>query len=127
MAVAYADWQRADAPPAEAVAAFAGRRPGGVLLLDTWEKGTGRTLLDWLGVPDLARLCGRYRAAGVRVALAGSLGPAQVRQLLPLLPDWIAVRGAACAGDDRGRAVCADRVRALAGLIAGFTAATAAS
>ena len=126
VAVAYADGQRAAAPPVEEVAAFVRRRPGGVLLLDTWEKGSGRTLLDWLNVAELDRLCRRCRAAGARVALAGSLGPEQIRQLLPLGPDWIAVRGAACAGDDRARAVSADRVRALAGLIAAFRAANPA-
>jgi uncharacterized protein (UPF0264 family) len=125
--VAYADWQAAEAPPVDEVTAFVGRRPGGVFLVDTWVKGNGRTLVDWLDVAYLARLCRRCRAAGVRVALAGSLGAAQVRQVLPLRPDWIAVRGAACQQDDRSQAVHADRVRALARLIADFTAATVSS
>lgn len=126
VAVAYADAQRAQAPPVEEVAAFVQRWPGGLLLLDTWEKGTGRTLLDWFDVADADRLCRQCRSADVRVALAGSLRPARIRQLLPLRPDWIAVRGAACAGNDRAGAVSADRVRALAGLLADFRAATAA-
>src|SRR5262249_38398523 len=47
---AYADWRLAEAPPLEEVCAHARRRPGGVLLLDTWLKEFGpdrsrRTLL----------------------------------------------------------------------------------
>src|SRR5262249_44394778 len=38
--VAYADWHLAEAPPVEDVCAFAGQRPG-VLLLDTFTKGPG--------------------------------------------------------------------------------------
>jgi uncharacterized protein (UPF0264 family) len=111
--VAYADWRRSGAPPVDEVAAFARQRPGSVLLLDTCAKGPGRTLLDSLSAPELARVVGSCRAAGVRVALAGSLGPGQIRELLPLRPDWFAVRGAACGGSDRRETVSADRVRAL--------------
>jgi (5-formylfuran-3-yl)methyl phosphate synthase len=125
--VAYADWQRAGAPPVDEVVAFVRRRPGSVLLLDTCEKEPGRTLLDSLPVSEVARLVGSCRAAGVRVALAGSLGPEQIRDLLPLRPDWFAVRGAACAGSDRRQAVSAGRVRALVGLLGVIPAARPAS
>jgi uncharacterized protein (UPF0264 family) len=115
--VAYADWRRAGAPPVDEVAAFVRRRPGSVLLLDTYEKEPGRTLLDSLSVSEVARLVGSCRAAGVRVALAGSLGPDQIRELQPLRPDWFAVRGAACEGSDRRQAVSAGRVQSLVGLL----------
>jgi len=54
----------------------------------------------------------------VRVALAGSLGPAEIEQLLPAEPDWFAVRGAACGGQRLG-VVDADQVRRLVELVEG--------
>jgi uncharacterized protein (UPF0264 family) len=116
-AVAYADWREARAPSPEKVCAWACARARGAFLLDTWAKD-GRTLLDWTSVAEVSEWCGRCRAAGVRVALAGSLGPEQVRTLLPACPDWIAVRGAACEGGRAGT-ISTGRVRALVELLAG--------
>jgi uncharacterized protein (UPF0264 family) len=47
VAVAYADWVRADAPSPEEVCAFACAHPCGAFLLDTWRKD-GSSLLNWL-------------------------------------------------------------------------------
>jgi uncharacterized protein (UPF0264 family) len=116
--VAYADWQKAGAPPALEVLQFALSRPGSVLLLDTFGKAPGHTLLDWLPIPQIHELCQRCRQAGVRVALAGSLGLEEVRALLCARPDWFAVRGAACTGGRLG-SICAGKVRALANLMNG--------
>ncbi len=121
VAVAYADSRCALAPSIDAVLAFAAQR-GGVLLLDTYCKDAPRpsadrpTLLDWLPAARVEEFCADCRAARVRVALAGSLGPSEIRALLPARPDWFAVRGAACTGGRDGT-VCATRVRALADLI----------
>ena len=123
--VAYADAERAGAPSVEEVVAFACEvartRPaaGGILLVDTFDKrssspsGRPLTLLDWLSVPAVTVLCQRCRSAGVRVAMAGSLGVSEVRRLLPARPDWFAVRGVACVQGDRGQEIDADHVRAL--------------
>jgi uncharacterized protein (UPF0264 family) len=124
---AYADWEPAEAPPLNEVIAFAHRRPGSALLLDTFQKGDGRTLLDWLPLPELMRACRRCRAAGIRVALAGSLGPKQIRRLLPVRPDWFAVRGSVCTGEDRRGTVSADAVRGLVALLGGIKEPTHAS
>jgi uncharacterized protein (UPF0264 family) len=51
------------------------------------------------------------------VALAGSLGAEEIRQLLPARPDWFAVRGAVCEGSDRQQRVSCDRVRGLVRLL----------
>jgi uncharacterized protein (UPF0264 family) len=122
VAVAYADWREAGAPPVDDVCAFALSRPGGVLLLDTFQKApatrTPPRLLDLLPVQKLSLYCVLCRERGVRVALAGSLGPGEVARLLPLGPDWVAVRGAACRGGRREAAVDAGRVRELARLLA---------
>ena len=84
--------------------------PARLLLVDTFDKsasarGTGlpETLLHWLPLDEVGDLCRRCRAAGVRLALAGSLRPDQVAALVPFAPDWIAVRGAACDANDRRR------------------------
>jgi uncharacterized protein (UPF0264 family) len=124
VAVAYADWQWAGAPSLEEVRAFAGARGEGVLLVDTFQKaprpetGAAPTLLDLLPLAEIVRLCASCRAAGVRVALAGSLGAAQIERLRPARPDWFAVRGAACDGGQREAAVSVRKVRALVGLLA---------
>jgi uncharacterized protein (UPF0264 family) len=87
-----------------------------VFLLDTWEKN-GQTLLDWLSPAAIDRLCQRCRKAGVRVALAGSLGPREIRRLREVEPDWFAVRGAVCRQNRRTSAIDANRVRALVELL----------
>jgi len=115
VAVAYADWRRARAPTPRKVCSFAATHPVGAFLIDTWKKD-GSTLLDWLPLHEIERLCARCRAAGVPVALAGSLGPAEIRTLMPLRPDWFAVRGAVCQGRRRDAVVEESEVRQLAQL-----------
>ncbi len=116
--VGYADWPLADAPPLEKVGNFACQRPGNVLLVDTFAKDQGRSLLDWLSLEEIEVLGQKCRHNGVRLALAGSLGPVEIRTLLPVGPDWFAVRGAACERSLRQARVCINRVRDLVGLLA---------
>jgi uncharacterized protein (UPF0264 family) len=126
VAVAYADWRRAGAPAPTEVCAFVANRRWGAFLIDTWRKDS-TTLLDWLSLDELRELRGHCRVAGVSVALAGSLGIGQLRQLRPLRPDWVAVRGAACRGGRRTASIDEDRVRRLADLLREpLTAATRA-
>ena len=72
VAVAYADWQLALAPTPDAILAFVRDYAWPVFLLDTWRKD-GRTLLDWLSLEEIRRLCERCRRDGIQLALAGSL------------------------------------------------------
>jgi uncharacterized protein (UPF0264 family) len=116
-AAAYADWRQARAPRPDEVCAFACEQGFGAFLLDTWGKD-GRTLLDWVSPQDVAGWCARCHAAGVPVALAGSLGPEQIQALRSARPTWFAIRGAACAGGRRDAPIDAGRVRLLADLIA---------
>jgi len=91
VAVAYADWRLADAPPPEEVvdAALAATDCAG-LLIDTWRKGRASPLdASWLPLLHRARSGGRF------VAIAGGLDEAAIARLAPLMPDVIAVRGAA--------------------------------
>jgi uncharacterized protein (UPF0264 family) len=125
--VAYADWERAEAPSLFEVCAFV-RQWGTVVLIDTFDKAAGRTLLDCLPVQEIIRLCGSFRAAGVQVALAGSLGAPQLGLLRRAKPNWFGVRSAACAGGRRDAPVCTAKVRELVTLLAtGFRASACGS
>ncbi len=116
VAVAYADSERADAPPWQEVVAFARERAWPVVLLDTWTKD-GRTLLDWMTLPTIRDVCARCREASIQIALAGSLGPPEISVLLDCEPNWIAVRGAACGGGLRDGEIDAAAVRRLVMLL----------
>ncbi len=116
VAVAYADWQRAGAPTQDEVAAFAVEQMAGAFLVDTWQKD-GTTLLDWASLEMIERWIERCRAARVPIALAGSLGPKEIQTLLPLQPDWFAVRGAVCQGRQRNAAIDEGKVRQLVSLL----------
>jgi uncharacterized protein (UPF0264 family) len=122
--VAYADWECASAPSVEAVFEVAAQRSGSVMLVDTHCKDannvirkTRPTLLDWLPSDCVVELCDRCRRAGVRIALAGSLGPAEITELLPAQPDWFAVRGATCDDSDRHAEMRLEKVAALVKLL----------
>jgi uncharacterized protein (UPF0264 family) len=95
------------------------------LLLDTFDKrpqlagqeNRVRTLLDWLTLDEIRRLCDDCRAAGVKVALAGSLRHEHILKLLDARPTWFAVRGAVCAANERDGAVHVLKVCSLAELL----------
>jgi len=91
-------------------------RGRGVLVDTAVKDGCG--LLQWYSPSRLRELCERCHAAGLFVALAGSLSHEDVELLLAeVRPDIIAVRGAACERGERGAAVSADAVAALKDLI----------
>ena len=122
--VAYADWQCARAPSVETVTALALRQPGSILLVDTCCKdkiidGRRATLLDWVPLPWIAALVREVHAAHGRIALAGSLGFAEMSEIRPYAPDWIAVRGAACASSDRAAEIDRGRVCRIKTLLRG--------
>jgi uncharacterized protein (UPF0264 family) len=116
VAVAYADWQSSNAPSPTAIAVVAMGRGFGAFLIDTFEKN-GANLLDRMPIATIADLTRQCQAAGVPVALAGSLGVAEIKQLGEVRPDWFAVRGAACRRG-RGSVVDVDRVRQLKAALA---------
>lgn len=113
--VAYADGATVAAPTLNDVLDFAIDVRPDAFLFDTAVKD-GRTLLDHLSATHLGELVNQLHTWQVPVALAGSLRAEQIEQLLPLAPDWIAVRGAACRGGRKGR-VSSQLVGELARLI----------
>ncbi len=114
--VAYADWRRAAAPSVEQVCTFV-QSLGKFVLIDTFDKTAGATLLDYLSVRDITELCRGCHAAAVKVALAGSLSASHIRILKTAAPDWFGVRGAACQGGRRDAEISAQKVRELAALV----------
>jgi uncharacterized protein (UPF0264 family) len=115
--VAYADWCLASAPSVEEVCSFV-CRSGTTLLIDTFGKASGATLLDYLTSREIAELCNMCRARGCKIALAGSLTLAHLGALKTVGADWFAVRGAACSQGQRGAPLSAIRIRELAEAIA---------
>lgn len=112
VAVAYADWQSAQAPSPEEVIDRGAAFGCPLVLFDTFDK-SGGCLLDHLPPAVLARLIRRAEQRGMKTVLAGSLSLSLLPRVLPLSPALIAVRGAACCGNRRS-AIDADQVRALA-------------
>ncbi len=99
--VAYADHEQAGCCEASEVlrAVIACRRSR--LLIDTFLKD-GRSLTDHLSLTQLTNLLTQARAAGVWVALAGSIRLEQAECLhgLGIVPDCWGVRGDVCRYDD---------------------------
>jgi len=106
VAVAYADWERADSPPPTEVVKSAAEVTASVLLVDTFDKGTG--LVDLMSTSEIASLVEVGREAGLKVALAGSLTIEQAISLR-MTCDIVAVRGAIC-GQDRKSAIDPERL-----------------
>lgn len=107
VAVAYADAKRAKTVQPAEVAKFAKRYRYKAFLLDTYLKD-GKTLLDFIKLPELTEIVTSLKAAGMIVALGGALKLEQVKLLKPLGADYLAVRGAVCVG---GRGTALDPVR----------------
>lgn len=116
VAVAYADWQRAESPCPESVLAYAQENEWPIVLLDTFVKD-GSWLGDWISGSRLENISKLCRESGVRLALAGSLDYARISSLNDLMPDWFAVRGAACLKGDRNGPIDSTQVRNLVSLL----------
>jgi (5-formylfuran-3-yl)methyl phosphate synthase len=112
VAVAYADDIRADAPPVEEVLREAAHAGCAGLLIDTFDKGSGR-LLELLDLMALRKLGRAAHGSRLFFALAGRLRLDDIPLLADAAPDIVAVRSAACEGDDRIAEVSAARVAAL--------------
>lgn len=110
VAVAYADWEKANSVPPAEVVKFAKRFRYKAFLLDTFQKD-GKTLLDYMKPPALTELVSSLQRGMVQVALGGSLKPEQLKHLKDVTPDWYAVRGSVCAGGKRDGVLDAVRVR----------------
>jgi uncharacterized protein (UPF0264 family) len=111
VAVAYADWQRAEAPQPWTVLSRAVELGCRAILIDTFDKSRGSTA-TYAAEIHLQRYVDEARRAGLLTVVAGGLQRDDLLRLAPLAPDYFGVRGAACLGGRRGR-IEKDRVRAL--------------
>jgi uncharacterized protein (UPF0264 family) len=122
VAVAYADWIQAQSPHPTEILAFAKMEKWPAVLIDTWKKD-GHHLLDWVACDELVSWVKRCRNYGLRLALAGSLDQALMKRLRYLKPDWFAVRGMVCTGNDRAGRLVKNRVRRIVDFLAAPVAA----
>jgi uncharacterized protein (UPF0264 family) len=111
IAVAYADYHRAGAPPVEQVLNFALHHDVAGMLIDTAVKD-GHGLSHWCE-DKLPRWIKAMQDTGRLIALAGALHGDAFDRVATMGPDILAVRGAACRGDDRMATIDADRVASL--------------
>jgi uncharacterized protein (UPF0264 family) len=115
VAVAYADWQTASAPDPRDVLRLAARMECPAVLIDTFDKSTG-CLTDYLTGDALGQWIAEVRSHHRISVVAGRLDLDGIDQVMHYRPDYVAVRGAACAGD-RSAGLDPRRVRQLAALV----------
>ena len=82
------------------------------VMLDTAQKDSGG-LTDCLDPDQLEAFVRQARAAGLLTGLAGSLGLADIPELLPLAPDYLGFRGALCLGSARTGRLSSEAVAAV--------------
>ena len=120
VAVAYADWRRAHAPPPDAILAEAIEAGAVAILVDTFDK-RGPGLLASVSRQTIAVWIDEVARAGITLVVAGRLAAADVEQAFALGAAIVGVRSAACARGRDGR-IAARRVRRLARISAASAA-----
>jgi (5-formylfuran-3-yl)methyl phosphate synthase len=110
VAAGYADYRRFGGLPTGELVAAARDAGADLVMVDTAIKD-GTTLFDALSVEEVEAFVQAARAAGLRVALAGSLQQAHLPLLKQLGPDVVGVRGALCEQGDRTTGITLARVR----------------
>ena len=101
VAVVYADWQTAGAPSPDEILPAAIDCSCSAVLVDTFDKTRG-SISGHFSLKEIERILSAARAASLTTVLAGSLTLALAHKLLPLAPDFLAVRGAVCRGSRSG-------------------------
>jgi uncharacterized protein (UPF0264 family) len=90
------------------------------VLIDTFEKGTGKGLLDYVKVKEIAAWIRKLDAIGKEAWLAGSITKEELPELWAAGADVICVRGAACEkhqGAGRFGTISAELVKELVATI----------
>jgi uncharacterized protein (UPF0264 family) len=101
VAVAYADWPAAQAPPPGVVLEHAAGLGCRAVLVDTFDK-SGGDLLRRLSSAELRQFVKVVRGRQMLCVLAGSLSWKSLSRVLQAEPDYVAVRGAVCSGSREG-------------------------
>ena len=97
VAVAYADWRAALAPPPGEVLEHAAGLGCRAVLVDTFDK-SGGDLLRHFSSAELRQFIKDVRSRRMLIVLAGSLSLDSLPRVLEAEPDYVAVRGAVCSG-----------------------------
>ena len=98
IAVIYADSQTAKAPMSDVILQVASKIKCDGILIDTFDKNAG-SLTDLWTLTEIESTIQKIQQANMFCALAGSLTERSIKILLPLEPEVIAVRSAACEAD----------------------------
>ncbi len=117
--VACADAETCAAPTPEEVLEAAVDTGCTSLMLDTFQK-SGRSSLKCMGPIRLQKFVESAGARNLPVALAGSLGLAEIPFLMALGPRILGFRGAACVGGREGR-LSVQKIQSLANAILNAT------
>jgi len=102
VAVVYADGAKVNAPRPQEVLRHAVTLGCRVVLIDTCDKSAGCLLEHW-SVAELDGVLRDIQSAGLQTAVAGSLEIETLMHVLPLSPDYVAVRGAVSRPARTGR------------------------
>ncbi len=112
VACAYGDFERADTINPLALPTMGQIAQTDYVMLDTAVKD-GKPLTDFLTIKQLRSFVNEAHSIGLKVALAGSLGKEEIRELKELNPEVIGVRGAVCEDQDRDQGISAERIQEL--------------
>jgi dihydroneopterin aldolase len=105
VAVIYADWREADAPPPAEVIELAQSVKRSAVLIDTFDK-SGPGLLRICSADVVQAMINEIRAARMQVAVGGQLNFDDAVTVAQLGPDYVAVRGGVCKPDRSGDLDC---------------------
>jgi (5-formylfuran-3-yl)methyl phosphate synthase len=98
--VFYADCENARCPTWQEMIEFASSAGCSYLLIDTYDKSNG-SLICHFSPAELSDMVALACERRLGVALAGSLGPRELRGLMNTGAQWLGVRGAVCSTQDR--------------------------
>jgi uncharacterized protein (UPF0264 family) len=106
----YADYQRFDGLSPDMLVEIATESGSDMVMMDTLIKD-GRTLFDALTVEEMTQFVSSAHAAGLNVALAGSIRTEHLEQLANTGVDVVGVRGAVCGANDRSTTIDPERAK----------------
>lgn len=113
----YADYRYIDSVPPFTLLEVAEKTGASVVMIDTARKN-GKNLLEHMSLSKLIEFVHTAHKLGLKVALAGSLGLNEIREVRKIGADIVGVRGAVCAGGDRiGGRIVSRKVREIKAML----------
>ena len=112
VAAGYADYKRFGGVSCEELVTASAEAGADVVMVDTAIKD-GKNLFDALTIEEIKDFVDRSHAAGMGVALAGSIAIEHIDMLYEIGPDIVGVRGAVCKDSNRKNSITGERIRSL--------------